>query len=293
MDQNEFNSLIKLLDDPDQSIYEHVRSRILELGEPVIPELEAAWEQNVFGVEFQHRIEQLIRDIQIKSIIRSLETWTANGAQNLLEGALLVNRFQYPDFDEEATLKTLELIQQDVWIELNPNLTAFEQVKIINHILFDVHGFSGNRRNFHAPKNSFLSEVVSSRKGNPLSLGLIYSIIAQNLEIPIYGVNLPNHFVLAYLDRFSLFKTNSIEKAAALFYINPFSRGAVFSKAEIDHFLKQLKVDPKPEFYRPSGNKAIILRLLRNLEYSYSKVGDQDKIHEIGLLISVLEQHPA
>lgn len=48
--------------------------------------------------------------------------------------------------------------------------------------------------------NSFINTVIESRKGNPLSLSLLYSVIAESLDLPIYGVNLPNHFVLAYLD---------------------------------------------------------------------------------------------
>lgn len=286
----DISSLIHLLDDPDEGIFSHVRLEILSLGEGIIPSLESAWETNIFGVLFQNRIEHLIHDIQFESLLKHLTSWREAGAASLLDGVLLVDRYQYPDFDEEQLLKTLEQIQQDIWLELNANLTAFEQVKIINHILFEVYGFTGNTKNYHAPQNSFLNVVLESKKGNPLSLSLIYSIIAQNLDLPIYGVNLPRHFVLAYLDRFSLYKTNNIYTSEVLFYINPFSKGTVFSVKEIDHFLEQLKLEKDDKFYKPCTNVAILVRALSNLSNSYSKLGHIDKVDEIKKMISVLNK---
>lgn len=279
---------MQLLDDPDEGVFEHVRLQILAIGETIIPNLESAWETSIFGVVFQNRIEQLIHDIQFEALLKHLGAWRDAGAASLLDGAILISRYQYPDFDEELMLKQLEQIQQDIWIELNANLTAFEQVKVINHILFEVYGFTGNTQNYHAPKNSFLNVVLESKKGNPLSLSLIYSIIAQNLDLPIYGINLPRHFVLGYLDRFSLYKTNNIYTSDVLFYINPFSKGTVFSAAEIDDFLVQLKLDKKPDYYQPCKNEAILNRALQNLKLSYSKLGDEEKVNEINRMIQVL-----
>lgn len=282
-------SLIRLLDDPDEGVYLHVKGQLMSIGEGIIPELEEAWESNLFGMVFQQRIKNLIHDIQFTALKESLRQWASDDSNNLLDGVLIINRYQYPDFDEEALLKTLEQIQQDIWIELNTNLTAFEQVKVINHILFELYGFSGNTDDYHSPKNSFLSVVLETKKGNPLSLSLIYSIIAQNLDLPIYGVNLPHHFILAYLDRFSLYKTNDIYKTDVLFYINPFSKGTVFSHKEIEHFLEQLKLESRKSFFQPATNAAILRRALNNLENSYTKLGNDQRIQEVKELIEVLE----
>jgi len=289
MKQNtDITSLIQLLDDPDELVYSHVKTQILLIGEVVIPNLEEAWESNLFGVLFQNRIEELIHDIQFDAVAKSLKQWAEAEGASLLDGVMIINRYQYPDFDQEKLLKTLEQIQQDIWLELNTNLTAFEQVKVINHILFQIYGFSGNTMDYHSPKNSFVSEVLESKKGNPLSLSLIYSIISQNLDLPIYGVNLPHHFILAYLDRFSLYKTNDIFKTDVLFYVNPFSKGTVFSKKEIEYFLEQLKLEPQEEFFKPATNISIIRRALSNLENSYTKLGNEDRVKEIKHLIALL-----
>lgn len=286
--KQDISALIHLIDDPDDGIYEQVKLQILSLVESIIPDLESAWETNLFGVLFQNRIEQLIHEIQFQGLKTQLQQWKDAGAASLLDGVMLICSYQYPDFDQAAVLKSLEQIQQDIWIELNANLTAFEQVKVINHILFEVYGFNGNTQHYHSPQNSFLNIVLETKKGNPLSLSLIYSIIAQNLDIPIYGVNLPRHFVLAYLDRFSLYKTNDIYKSDVLFYINPFSRGTVFSVKEIDHFLEQLKLDPSDAYYRPCTNVDILTRVLNNLINSFGKQGAQEKVSELQALLETL-----
>ena len=285
----DISSLIQLLDDPDELVYGHVKIQIMSIGEGAIPNLEEAWESNLFGVLFQNRIEELIHEIQFDAVAKSINEWAHAEGTSLLDGVMIINRYQYPDFDQEKMLKTLEQIRQDIWLELNTNLTAFEQVKVINHILFQIYGFSGNTLDYHSPKNSFLSEVLETKKGNPLSLSLIYSIISQNLDLPVYGVNLPHHFILAYLDPFSLYKTNNIFETDVLFYVNPFSKGTVFSKKEIDYFLEQLKLDPEDSFFKPATNVSIIRRALSNLENSYTKLGNDDRVKEIKHLISQLE----
>ncbi len=165
---------------------------------------------------------------------------------------------------------------------MNPNLTALEKVRVLNHIIFEVHGFSGNTTNFHAPQNSYINNVLDSKRGNPLSLSILYTIIAQSLEIPIYGVNLPEHFILAYAtEKTDLPVPINSKDEKVMFYINPFSKGTVFGKNEVDSFLRQLKVKAIPSFYEPCSNIDMIRRLINNLSFAYEKLGYPDKVNDI------------
>jgi hypothetical protein len=290
MDKKELNALISLLDDPDQDVFENIRNKLLSLGQEVIPVLEDAWEHS-FDTVIQNRIENIIHKIQFEKIAEKLREWSKPENQNLLDGALLVARYQYPDLNEEKIRKHLDQIKQDVWLELNDNLTALEKVKVINHIFFDVHNFSGNTTNYHAPQNSYINNVLESKKGNPLSLSLLYAIIAQGLGLPVYGVNLPEHFVLAYKDTFggsNLPMVLQPTDSNVLFYINPFSKGSVFGKKEVTAFLKQLKLQPEPAYYEPCSNLDIVKRLIRNLINSYEKLGYPSKKEELNLLLYML-----
>lgn len=287
MKPNELNALISLLDDPDEVVFTQIKSKIVSLGHDVIPVLENAWEHS-FDPLLQTRIENIIHTIQFQKIAEDLREWAQNPHGSLLEGAILVAQYQYPDLDIAKFHKQLEQIKHDVWLELNDHLTALEKTRVLNHILFEVHLFSGNTANYYAPQNSYINNVLESKKGNPLSLSIIYAIVAQSLGLPIYGVNLPEHFVLAYKDEteFPAALTNEENKTRILFYINPFSRGAVFSRREIDAFLKQLKKEPAAEFYTACSNLDIIKRLLRNLINSYEKLGYPDKGEELQSLLN-------
>lgn len=287
LNQDQIKAMISLMDDPDEQIYSQIKGQLLQMGPEVIPVLENEWEINDYGLTFQTRIEQLIHEIQYNSVKLRLEEWIEKGANDLLEGCLIINRYQYPDLDEARVRKRLYQMKHDIWLELNENLTAFEQIRIINHILFDIYGLSANKKNFHAPQNSYLNMVLDTGKGNPLSLSIIYSLICQQLEIPVYGVNLPNHFVLAYMDRFNIMRINEGKHEEVLFYINPFSRGSIFNRKEIEQFLKQLNVDAHSTFFYPCNNLTIIKRMIANLVSSYEKSGQTDKGEELSRLLSL------
>lgn len=282
-------AMILLLEDPDDHVFTEIRGQLLSMGNDVIPALENIWE-STFNNTLQSRIEDIIQKIQFNTTSEELKLWAATGGIDLLQGTILIARYQYPDLDEEHIRNQIELIRKDVWLELNPNLTAFEKVRVINHILFDVYHFTGNTSNYHAPQNSYINNVLESHRGNPLLLSILYSCIAQGLNIPIYGVNLPEHFILAYRDEF-IIRDSDDEEEPILFYINPFSKGAVFSRREIDTFLKQLKLEPNRIFYESCSNVEIIKRQIRNLITAYEKLGYPDKVVDLKELLNTINYH--
>ncbi len=289
MSLKEVIALITLLDDPDEAIYSEVRNRFIVLGPPAIPHLETAWE-NSFEALMQKRIEIIIHSIQFEALQKALKDWSITESDDLLKGILLLARYQYPDLDESKVHKQIQQIKQDVWLELHDDLTALEKVKIVNHILFEVHQFGGNITNYHAPQNSFINNVLESKKGNPLMLSVIYAIICKELNIPVYGINLPQHFVLAYVNDYAnlIDVNNKTLSNNILFYINPFSKGLIFSQKDIDQFLKQLNLDPDNKYYLPCSNIEIVKRCLTNLIYSYEKLGYMEKLDELKRLEKLL-----
>lgn len=282
MNLKEVIALITLLDDPDDGIYSEVKNRFIVLGPPAIPHLETAWE-NSFDALMQKRIEGIIHTIQFKALQNALKYWAENEQDDLFKGCCIIARYQYPDLDENKMRRQLAQIKQDVWLELHDDLTALEKVKIINHILFEVHQFGGNITNYHAPQNSFINVVLETKKGNPVMLSVIYALICKELQIPVYGVNLPQHFVLAYVnDLANLFDpSHKTLSDNILFYVNPFSKGLIFNQSDIDSFIKQLKIEPETKYYLPCSNLDIIKRILNNLIYSFDKMGYAEKVKEL------------
>lgn len=288
-DKSEIHALIQLLDDPDETIFNQVKDKLKSYGVDVIPSLESFWEFNDYDMLFQQRIESLIHDIQFDTLKQELGEWKTKGANDLFEGALLVAKYQYPDLDERKLYQKLDQIERDVWLEMNDDLTAFEKVKVLNHILFDVHNFRGNKKNYHSPQNSYINHVLETSKGNPLSLAIIYIVVARRSKMPIFGVNLPNHFVVCYLDEYNLSALINDTDSNVMFFINPFSLGTIFNHKEIDQFLSELNIAPEEKFYEPCDNVTIIKRMLTNLIYSYNKSGYLDKVDEVHQLLKTIE----
>src|SRR6201985_2577513 len=225
----EVNSLIRLLDDPDSEIFEHVHGKLLSYGPEVVEYLESAWEQ-AFGPVQQERIANLVHEIQFGIVKKDLQLWHQSGAFDLLQGILVINRYQYPDLDEQKVINQIEAIKRDIWIQMMNEASPAEQVKLINPVFYNIYGFSGNTTNHQDPQNSYINQVLESKKGNQISLAIIYSIIAQKLDIPVYGVNLPQHFILAYMDE----SMETEFDGGILFYINAFNKGFIFGRRDVD-----------------------------------------------------------
>lgn len=288
MDENRIKAMISLLDDPDKEVSGTVRGELISMGNDIVPLLEDAWSRS-FDPQLQRNIEIIVHKIQFENLKAELQKWNDTGGQDLIAGSILVARYQYPDLDENEIRATLNKIKKDIWIENSDKMRPAQQVYIINKVLFDNYGFSGNTTNFHAPQNSFINSVLESKRGNPLLLSIIYAHLAKQLDIPIFGVNLPEHFILAYQDvRGDMIEEYTYPEAGILFYINPFSRGTIFMKPDIDMFLKKLGMKPMPIFYEPCSNIDMVRRVLRNLTISFTKAGQPDKVEEIEELINCL-----
>lgn len=279
----EISALVKLLDDPDPEIYEHIEKRLLEYGEEIVHFLENAWEQSLDSL-LQERIENIVHKIQFSSVKEDLNLWYQSGAFDLLQGALVINRYQYPDLDEQKIILQIEEIKREIWMGLQYEMSSIEKIKLINHIFYNVYGFSGNTKNHHDPQNSYINQVLESKKGNQISLAIIYCTIAQKLDIPVYGVNLPQHFILGYIDE----SKREEHEFGVLFYINAFNKGAIFGKHDVDQFLRQLNLDPLPGFYAPCSNVEIIRRIIRNLISAYENLGSKEKVEELKELQDIL-----
>lgn len=285
MPDTELIALIALLDDPDKEVYNAVSENIINHGSSVVTLLEKAWESSSNELA-QRRIESLIHSIQLNSTIENLTKWVNLGATDLLEGAYYISLYQYPDLQFTTIEKSIEKIKKDVWLELKENLTALEKVKILNHIFYEIHGYTSNTTNFFAPQNQFINQVIETKKGGPITLAILYSTIAQRLGLPIYSVNLPKNFILAYKDRFKTTISDD-PRDSILFYINPFNKGAVLGRKEIEHFLNQQNIESKDEFFLPCSNQVTISQLISSLNYSYEKLGNLDKLNDLNLIMKI------
>ncbi len=271
-------ALISLLDDPDQQVWEAAMNELSNADYTQTQDLLHLLHKDIESVEQQERLQSIIERIRYQHIGKLINQWKEKGGKNLLEVMTYICQLRYPEVTESELNEKLEALRLDAWLEFHYDLTSFEKVKILNYILFQLHGFRGDEENFLHHDNSFLNKVLDNKKGNPISLSIVYMLVAQRLNVPIYGVNLPRHFIMAYVEDE---ETGTIEKfndqqeitetafGEIKFYINAYNGGGVFNHSQLKGILKEMQLDEKPEYMLPCSNSVIVLRVLMNLYNSY------------------------
>lgn len=270
--EEQFNALLKLLDDEDPEVHEHVWSRLSEMGSEGLGRLEKVWEDTP-DPELQKRLEDTIHQLQLQKVTEDLLEWRKGGGKDLLDGWMLVTRFQYPDLNEKRFKNEINRLVNKVWLELVPSMDAKEQLDVINRILFRMEGYGPNNSSPGHPHNSYLNYLVEHQQGNVMSLTLLYLIIARQLDLPISGVLLPGYFILMY------------QGSRETFFIDVFNGGKTFDKARLQSYLEQVNVEEKASYFRPTSNIYIILSLLRMLAADFGRIDRNDRVEELEQLL--------
>jgi len=283
------DALIDLLDDPDLTVFELVQQELLKETDEIIPALEQKWE-SMFDGNCQERIENIIQNLQFKETARLLKEWliTDPDERDLLTGFLIIDRFQYPDLNPINMKLKLENIRKKIWLELNNSLTLLEKTTILNHFIFNINEFSINFKNIHSPQNCFLNQMLDTKKGNPVSLSVFYTIIARQLDLPAQFVNFPKNPLVAIVDNRLARKVHGNNaKSDVLFYINPSNKGSITSIKEIEHHLRTNNYLPLHNYTEPKSDIFFIKMLIESLELSYESVNFTDKLKRIKQLLQL------
>lgn len=288
-----------MLDDTDDEVVSQVEKRIFQLGPEVIPAIEQNWDLVEINELRQRRLDEIIKRIQSDALTSELRLWKQTNQTDLLEGALIINKVKYPDVDRQFIDNLIDKIKLDVWLEMHYDLTSFEKIKILNYVFFDVYRFLGDNEDYHNPDNSYLSRVFERKKGNPISLAIIYSLVAQRLRLPVFGINLPQHFIVGYLENYSDTEPLRLNDTKIMipepntrvqFYINPFNKGSIFPRENLYVFLKQVNIEPREEYFLPGTNIEILKRMVRNLISAYEKLKNPAMISQFEAMMAVLDE---
>lgn len=265
MNQSEFDSLIMLLDDPDPSVAAAVQRRLRDGGTDIVSNLERVW-QTSGDTAMTKVIERLIHDIRIDSIAANLELWSKTDTDNLLAGVAIYNRL-LPNV-EPATIKAkIENICQPIWTEFNSSMTALEKVRVINHFFFNHNKFTFN--DDFTTQSHFVSTLLNTGRAHTNILAVLYAIVAQHLQLPVYCVELPSALTLCYVDEFGDGFDHNV-----LFYIDVRSRGTAYGSSEITDYLRSTNTDSDEKYYKPCGNLNTVIFLLYSLAQCFKRLKD-------------------
>ena len=287
----EITALLRLIDDPDDEVYDTVASKLLHYGKEIIPNLEQLWEVTE-NEEVQERIELLIHRVHFHDLQEEFVEWSQSKHPDLLRGAILVARFQFPDLNVPAILTQFDQMRRNIWLELNNYLTPLEQANVFNSILYNYYKLNGHELTDRDPKYFFINQVLESKQGNAYTIGILYLALCELLDIPIFAVDVPRQFIFAYIDTLHSFFSHSPEGIQQIqFYIDPIS-GVIYTQKDVDTYLRKINANERDMYFTPLLTKRIIYKMMEELALCYRYRRDDQKADEIQQLMKLLVTMP-
>ncbi|HWE02355.1 MAG TPA: transglutaminase-like domain-containing protein [Tepidisphaeraceae bacterium] len=181
----------------------------------------------------------------------------------LLNGAVAIAMHEMPDADPAA----VDLILQNYADRIRGRVRGSQPQALLAHLhefLFDELGLVGNSEDYYSPANSYLPAVLKTRKGLPITLSLVYKLIAERLGIRCWGVGLPGHFMIG------------VETDGAPMLVDAFAGGRVLTADEAHSRLQEMfgaEMQWSEELLRPASNRHWLTRILQNLLNVFGAAG--------------------
>ena len=286
-ENKEISALFHLIDDPDEEVFDTVSERIVAFGRAIIPNLENLWE-NTPSEEVQGRIESLIHKLHFRDLTNDFINWK-DGSGDLLQGALLIAKYQFPEMLSTPTLQEIEKIRRNIWLELNSYLTPLEQINVVTGILYNYSKLKGSEVSYDTPDDFFINKVLEGKKGNAILNGIIYIIICELLDLPVKAINIPRQFILGYFDIDYNFPDLAGKVGSKInFYIDPLN-GQIYSHKDVENYFKRISVPPTPSYFKQLSNKRIIQYLLEELSKCFDDEKNRYKQRDLLYLANLIE----
>jgi len=288
MNDTRLDSLITLLDDPDESVFKLVLQEMLKEGISIVDRLEHIWETSMEELT-QRRIEVIIQQLQLNDTQEKIKNWANQENIDLFEGIFLISRYQYPGLKLKSIQSQLEKIKKDVWLEFKNSLTSLEKITLLNHIFFSQYKFKIDKEHIEAPQNCYINKVLETRKGNPVSITILYILIARSLELPVYYIDFDSSPLAGYFDKdIARLAYGDENNNSVLFYINTSNKGAIIGPKEVDYLKNNGDHSQQKQRPEPCSDRFVIKRLIEKLIDDYQLSGQSEKIDYLKDIAGIL-----
>lgn len=188
---------------------------------------------------------------EFRGFIRSLN-------YELETGALLLSRTVHPDLDVGACCTQLDSLAARCRELIAEPATAREKCRVLNRVLFHEFGLHGNADNYTDPLNSYLDQVLARRKGIPISLSIVYLLVAERVGLQLEPVALPGHFMVGCYEE------------SVPFFIDAFNAGVFLTAGEVFILLRQNSGHASVADLAPTPVREVLCRCCRNLANHYN-----------------------
>src|SRR5579872_1009147 len=180
---------------------------------------------------------------------------------DLISAALTIARTEYPELKIDSYLARIDELARRTAGRISDVGDASETIAALNHTLFEEAGLRGNHGDYYDPRNSFVNDVLDRGLGIPITLALIYMEVGRRLGFPLFGVGMPEHFLLKHYD---------IDGRETL--VDCFNGGDILSPQDCQRRLDKIysgQMTLRPEFLFAVSRRQILTRILNNLKTIY------------------------
>lgn len=259
----ELKSIVTLLDDTDDFVVDAINKRMLGRGTSVLTDLE-----ELYNREKSYKTKGLIADkIQFLSnefVLEEFESMLLREYPDLERGIYLISKLIVPDIDEIYFKDLIGILIKDLVEEINEKKTALEKMQIFNHIFYHRLLFKCGDYPVTRESTTLLTSVLSSRHGIPLSISLVYFLLARCVGLEVYPMCFPGGFVPSY-----------VENNKILFYMDIFRDGEIFSESRLKYYLENQGVDIDTSAFEVRDDRTLILVYLEMLHFMYTQKEDE------------------
>ena len=266
--ESEVRALVQLLDDPSPVVRQAVDERLRALGRAALPFLQEARQQA--APDLRARIDACYQSLHRRTLEAAWHAVMEAGA-DLERGAFLLALYAQPTLDVVPYQKQLD-DWADAFRTRAADAGAMRRVLSLRTYFVHELGFRGNRADYYAAHNSYLDWVIDHRMGLPISLAAVFLLLAHRLHLPVFGVNMPAHFLVKY------------DGPRGELLLDLFNDGVLLAKDDAVRFLLKAGIEPHPAYFEAVGSRVILLRLVRNLLALARNRQDAQTAHDLARL---------
>ena len=197
----------------------------------------------------------------------------------LESGYFLLSRIDNPELNVTDFMEKMDEMALRCQTLFTSPLSPRDRCRILNRVLFHEYGFTGNRSDFDNPENTFLHTLFETRKGLPISLSIVYLMVARRLELELEPVGIPGRFMVGcYLEE-------------EPFFIDVYENGVFRSLEDVLQFLDNNELEADLGHFGPCPVGEVLCRCCRNLGKQYRLLFEDDKADLYQSFVKEFEAH--
>lgn len=257
------HALAALLDDPSATVRQALLAYFSRHGRESVEFLRHISSQS--NRALAGHANAYLRELNFSDPVTEFRGFIRSMNYELETGALLLSRTVNPDLDIGACCSQLDTLATRCRELIAEPAAARDKCRALNRVLFHEHGFRGNTEHYADPLNSFLDRVLERRKGIPITLSIVYLLVADRIGLSLEPIGLPGHFLVGcYAEDVP-------------FYIDPFNSGRLLTANEAFTLVRKHSLSPTIADLAPTPVREVLCRCCRNLVNHYTVANDHER----------------